>query len=96
MLCRAGIRLEARPAFRNQKRFVRTAFGQQHEIGATFGYGCHLFGLRVGESRHWKPLLRPFLASGAGTKEYMVADLEPFPQAIPQSASLLRAEFRDN
>jgi hypothetical protein len=41
MLCRAGIRLEARPPFRNQKRPYGVAFGQQYEIGATVGYGIY-------------------------------------------------------
>ena len=32
--------------------------------------------------------LRPFLAAGSGAKEYVVAGPEPFPQPIPQIASL--------
>jgi opacity protein-like surface antigen len=32
--------------------------------------------------------LRPFLAGGAGAKEYIIAGPEPFPQPIPQVASL--------
>jgi opacity protein-like surface antigen len=31
---------------------------------------------------------RPFLAGGSGAKEYVIAGPEPFPQAIPQIASL--------
>ncbi len=31
---------------------------------------------------------RPFLAGGTGAKEYVIAGPEPFPQAIPQIASL--------
>jgi opacity protein-like surface antigen len=31
---------------------------------------------------------RPFLAGGAGAKEYVIAGPEPFPQPIPQIASL--------
>jgi opacity protein-like surface antigen len=32
--------------------------------------------------------LRPFLAGGSGAKEYVIAGPEPFPQPIPQIASL--------
>src|ERR1035441_3267337 len=32
--------------------------------------------------------LRPFLAGGSGAKEYIIAGPEPFPQPIPQIASL--------
>jgi opacity protein-like surface antigen len=32
--------------------------------------------------------LRPFVAGGSGAKEYVIAGPEPFPQAIPQIASL--------
>jgi hypothetical protein len=32
--------------------------------------------------------LRPFLAGGAGAKEYVIAGPAPFPQPIPQIASL--------
>jgi opacity protein-like surface antigen len=32
--------------------------------------------------------LRPFLAGGSGAKEYVIAGPEPFPQPIPQVASL--------
>ena len=31
---------------------------------------------------------RPFIAGGSGAKEYVIAGPEPFPQAIPQIASL--------
>ena len=31
---------------------------------------------------------RPFLAGGAGAKQYIIAGPEPFPQPIPQVASL--------
>lgn len=40
---------------------------------------------------HFKPRenrWRPFLAGGVGAKEYVIAGPEPFPQAIPQIASL--------
>jgi opacity protein-like surface antigen len=40
---------------------------------------------------HFKPRerrLRPFLAGGLGAKEYIVAGPEPFPQPVPQIASL--------
>ena len=40
---------------------------------------------------HFKPRehrLRPFLAGGAGAKEYIIAGPAPFPQPIPQIASL--------
>lgn len=40
---------------------------------------------------HFKPRrdrLRPFLAGGFGGKEYVIAGPEPFPQPIPQVASL--------
>jgi opacity protein-like surface antigen len=40
---------------------------------------------------HFKPRdhrLRPFLAGGLGGKEYIIAGPEPFPQPIPQLASL--------
>lgn len=42
-----------------------------------------LFHFKPRESR-W----RPFLAGGAGAKEYVIAGPEPFPQPIPQIASL--------
>jgi opacity protein-like surface antigen len=42
-----------------------------------------LFHFRTREHR-----LRPFLAGGSGAKEYIIAGPEPFPQAIPQIASL--------
>ncbi len=40
---------------------------------------------------HFKPRdhrFRPFLAGSTGAKEYVIAGPEPFPQAIPQIASL--------
>jgi opacity protein-like surface antigen len=40
---------------------------------------------------HFKPRrrrLRPFVAGGFGAKEYIIAGPEPFPQPIPQIASL--------
>jgi hypothetical protein len=40
---------------------------------------------------HFKPRerrLRPFLSGGSGAKEYIIAGPEPFPQPIPQIASL--------
>jgi len=40
---------------------------------------------------HFKPRqrrFRPFVAGGAGAKEYIIAGPEPFPQPIPQIASL--------
>lgn len=40
---------------------------------------------------HFKPRerrLRPFVAGGSGAKEYIIAGPEPFPQPIPQIASL--------
>ena len=40
---------------------------------------------------HFKPRnrrLRPFVAGGAGAKDYVIAGPEPFPQPIPQIASL--------
>jgi opacity protein-like surface antigen len=40
---------------------------------------------------HFKPRerrFRPFVAGGAGAKEYVIAGPEPFPQPIPQIASL--------
>jgi len=40
---------------------------------------------------HFKPRtrrFRPFVAGGAGAKDYVVAGPEPFPQPIPQIASL--------
>jgi len=40
---------------------------------------------------HFKPRehrWRPFLAGGTGAKEYVIAGPEPFPQPIPQIASL--------
>jgi opacity protein-like surface antigen len=40
---------------------------------------------------HFKPRehrWRPFLAGGAGAKDYIIAGPEPFPQPIPQIASL--------
>lgn len=40
---------------------------------------------------HFKPRgrrFRPFLAGGSGAKEYVIAGPEPFPQPIPQIASL--------
>ena len=40
---------------------------------------------------HFKPRgqrLRPFLAGGTGAKDYAIAGPEPFPQPIPQIASL--------
>lgn len=40
---------------------------------------------------HFKPRrerLRPFIAGGAGSKDYVIAGPEPFPQPIPQIASL--------
>lgn len=40
---------------------------------------------------HFKPRshrLRPFVAGGAGAKEYVVAGPEPFPQPVPQIAVL--------
>jgi len=40
---------------------------------------------------HFKPRrdrLRPFIAGGAGAKDYVIAGPEPFPQPIPQIASL--------
>jgi opacity protein-like surface antigen len=42
-----------------------------------------LFHFRTREHR-W----RPFLAGGSGAKEYVIAGPEPFPQPIPQIASL--------
>lgn len=45
--------------------------------------GSLLFHLKTREHR-W----RPFLAGGFGAKEYIVAGPEPFPQPIPQIASL--------
>jgi len=40
---------------------------------------------------HFKPRnrrFRPFLAGGAGSKDYVIAGPAPFPQPIPQIASL--------
>lgn len=40
---------------------------------------------------HFKPRhhrLRPFVAGGTGAKEYVIAGPEPFPQPVPQIASL--------
>jgi opacity protein-like surface antigen len=42
-----------------------------------------LFHFKPRESR-W----RPFLAGGAGAKDYVIAGPEPFPQPVPQIASL--------
>ncbi len=42
-----------------------------------------LFHLKTREHR-----LRPFLAGGSGAKEYVIAGPEPFPQPVPQIASL--------
>jgi opacity protein-like surface antigen len=47
--------------------------------------------LTVGLLFHFKPRehrWRPFLAGGAGAKDYVIAGPAPFPQAIPQIASL--------
>ena len=47
--------------------------------------------LTVGLLFHFKTRehrLRPFLAGGSGAKEYVIAGPEPFPQPIPQIASL--------
>ena len=47
--------------------------------------------LTVGLLFHFKPRehrWRPFLAGGAGAKEYVIAGPAPFPQPIPQIASL--------
>jgi opacity protein-like surface antigen len=47
--------------------------------------------LTVGLLFHFKPRAhrwRPFLAGSAGAKEYIIAGPEPFPQPIPQIASL--------
>lgn len=49
------------------------------------------YALTVGLLFHFKPRehrWRPFLAGGTGAKEYVIAGPAPFPQPIPQIASL--------
>jgi opacity protein-like surface antigen len=48
--------------------------------------------LTLGLLFHFKPRehrWRPFLAGGAGAKEYVIAGPAPFPQPVPQIASLI-------
>ena len=52
--------------------------GQSHALTVDL-----LFHFKTREHR-----LRPFLAGGSGAKEYVIAGPEPFPQPIPQIASL--------
>jgi opacity protein-like surface antigen len=64
--------------------FLQTASVRADIQGNSDALTCNLLFHFKPRERRW----RPFLEGGAGGKEYVIAGPEPFPQPIPQIASL--------